>query len=170
MSSSGTQQLLSLWSTRYRQALLSFFRRRMPGNADREDLVQEVFLHMARHQDLNHVRDVERFLFHAAGNVLRDWRRKQVTHASDHHEPLNDELKDVGLTPERVLLGREALDVLADALARLPERTRVIFSLYHFDQVPHAQIARDLGIAVRTVEDHMARANAYLLQALKDLL
>jgi DNA-directed RNA polymerase specialized sigma24 family protein len=40
--------------------------------------------------------------------------------------------------------------------------------LYHFEQLPHARIARDLGIAVRTVEDHVARANVKLLQALKD--
>jgi DNA-directed RNA polymerase specialized sigma24 family protein len=32
--------------------------------------------------------------------------------------------------------------------------------------MPHAEIARRLGIAVRTVEDHIARANAHLLKVL----
>lgn len=176
MASSATQQLLASWSKRYRDALLRFFQRRMPATADREDLVQEVFLHMARHHDLSNVRDVEAFLFHAASNVLKDWRRKQMTHASDRHDPIDEDFdgvvgpEAVGRTPERVLLGKEALERLIAALELLPERTRTIFVLYHFEQMPHAQIARDLGIAVRTVEDHVARANGKLLIALKDFL
>lgn len=169
MSSESAQQLLTLWSTRYRQALLKFFNRRMPPGSDREDLVQEVFLKMAKRQDLQTVRDAESYLFHAAGNVLRDWRRRQITHASDRHDPLTDSL-DVGLTPERVLLGKEALESMLEALAGLPERTRIIFVLYHFEQLSHAQIARELGIAVRTIEDHMSRANRSLLKGLRDLL
>ncbi len=176
MASSATQQLLTLWSERYRDALLKFFQRRMPPTADREDLVQEVFLHMARQHDLSSVRDVEAFLFHAASNVLKDWRRKQLTHASDRHDSMDESsdevvgLEAVGRTPEHVLLGKEALERLIAALELLPERTRTIFVLYHFEQMPHAQIARDLGIAVRTVEDHVARANEKLLISLKDLL
>jgi len=170
MASPLTEQLLTQWSNRYREVLLKFFQRRMSSNADREDLVQEVFLRLAHRRDLDGIRDVERYLFHAAANVLKDWRRKQLTHASGQHEPLNDELGDVGQTPEHVLLGKQAVEKLIAALELLPERTRAVFVLYHFEQLPHAQIARELGIAVRTVEDHVARANGKLLGALKDLL
>lgn len=170
MAASLSDELLVRWSSRYREILLNFFRRRIPHNADREDLVQEVFLHMARRSNLGDVRDVERFLFHAAGNVLKDWRRKQLTHAADRHEPISDELQDVGSTPERVLLGTEALESLLSALEDLPQRTRSIFILYHFELMSHAQIARELGIAIRTVEDHVARANRRLLAVMKDLL
>jgi len=170
MTAHAGDSMLTEWSRRYRQVLLNYFRRRMPGNADREDLVQEVFLHMARRNDLQTVQDVERYLFHAAGNVLRDWRRKQLTHAAGQHDSLSEDLQDVGSTPERVLLGGEALENLVAVLETLPERTRTIFVLYHFEQVPQVQIARELGIAVRTVEDHMARANGRLLEAMKDLL
>jgi RNA polymerase sigma factor (sigma-70 family) len=170
MASPAAEQLLVQWSKRYREVLLRFFQRRMAGNADREDLVQEVFLHMARRENLGEIRDVERFLFHAAANVLKDWRRKQLSHAAGQHEPLNDEIRDVGRTPEHVLLSKEVIEKLVAALELLPERTRTIFVLYHFEQLPHAQIARELGIAVRTVEDHVARANGKLLLALKDVL
>jgi DNA-directed RNA polymerase specialized sigma24 family protein len=37
-----------------------------------------------------------------------------------------------------------------------------VFLLYHFDQLPQAEIARRLGIAVRTVENNMAKAHAHL--------
>jgi RNA polymerase sigma factor (sigma-70 family) len=169
MAVRATEDLLADWSRRYRDVLLKFFQRRTPASVDREDLVQEVFLHMARRRNLGEVREVERFLFRSAANVLKDWKRKQLSHASDRHDPIDEELRDVGRAPEHVLSSKQVLEKLVEALELLPERTRTIFVLYHFEQLPHAQIARDLGIAVRTVEDHVARANAKLLDVLKDV-
>jgi len=48
----------------------------------------------------------------------------------------------------------------------LPEKTAVIFSLYHFESVPQVEIARRLGMSLSTVEKHMGRANAHLLERL----
>lgn len=160
--------LLEAWSRRYRPALLRFFQRRMPRGADREDLVQEVFLRLARRTDLAAIENIDGYLFHAAANVLTDWRRRQSARAAAAHAPLDERLEDVGFTPERVLIGRDAVRALIAALADLPERTRAVFMLYHFEGLPHAEIGRRLGIAVRTVEDHVARANAKLVHVLED--
>ena len=160
------QELLDRWSRRYRTALLSFYQRRMPPGADREDLVQEVFLRLARREDLAGVENIDGYLFHAAANVLTDWRRKQVTHRAAAHGELPDGLEDVGFSAERVLIGKETVRSLVAALGALPERTRAVFMLYHFQGLSHADIARRLGIAIRTVEDHMARANTHLLRVM----
>jgi len=160
--------LLEEWSRRYRTALFRFFHRRMPAGADPEDLVQEVFVRLARRQDLADVQNVEGYLFQAAANILTDWRRKQLTHAASAHCELDEQLQDVGVSPERVLLGRESLRSLLAALAGLPERTRAVFMLYHFEGMSHTEISRRLSIAVRTVEDHIARANASLMRGLGD--
>jgi RNA polymerase sigma factor (sigma-70 family) len=155
-------RLLEEWSRRYRPALLRFFQRRMPAAGDPEDLVQEVFLRLAR-QDLTAIANVEGYLFQAAANVLKDWRRRGVRHAADAHEPASEELPaEVDFSPERVLLGKDAVSALIAALEMLPERTRAVFLLYHFDQLPQAEIARRLGIAVRTVENNMAKAHAHI--------
>ena len=155
-------RLLEEWSRRYRPALLSFFQRRMPPGADREDLVQEVFLRLAR-QDLTAIANVEGYLFQAAANVLKDWRRRGARRAADAHEPVEEDLPaEVDFSPERVLLGKDAVAELIAALEALPERTRAVFLLYHFDQLPQAEIARRLGIAVRTVENNMAKAHAHI--------
>ena len=155
-------RLLEEWSRRYRPALLRFFQRRMPASADREDLVQEVFLRLAR-QDLTTIANVEGYLFQAAANVLKDWRRRGVRHAADAHEAIEEDIPaEVDFSPERVLLGKDAVSTLIAALETLPERTRAVFLLYHFDQLPQAEIARRLGIAVRTVENNMAKAHAHI--------
>ncbi len=155
-------RLLEEWSRRYRPALLRFFQRRMPPGADPEDLVQEVFVRLAR-QDLTAIANVEGYLFQAAANVLKDWRRRGMRRAAGAHDPIEEDLPaEVDFSPERVLLGKDAVSALIAALETLPERTRAVFLLYHFDQLPQAEIARRLGIAVRTVENNMAKAHAHI--------
>jgi RNA polymerase sigma factor (sigma-70 family) len=155
-------RLLEEWSRRYRPALLRFFHRRMPASTDGEDLVQEVFLRLAR-QDLTAIANVEGYLFQAAANVLKDWRRRGVRRSESAHDRVEEDLPaEVDFSPERVLLGKDAVSSLISALETLPERTRAVFLLYHFDQLPQAEIARRLGIAVRTVENNMAKAHAHL--------
>ena len=160
------RELLESWSRRYRAPLLQFFQRRMPPGADREDLVQEVFLRLARRDDLAGVENIDGYLFHAAANVLTDWRRKQVTHRAAAHDGLPETLEDVGFSAERVLIGKEQVRSLIAALGGLPERTRAVFMLYHFQGLSHADIGRRLGIAIRTGEDHVARANLHLVRTL----
>lgn len=130
---------------------------------NREDLVQEVFLRLARREDLGSIEHVEGYLFQAAGNVLKDWRRHGVRHAADAHDAIEEDLPaEVDFSPERVLLGKDQINALIAALELLPERTRAVFLLYHFDNLPQAEIARRLGVAVRTVENNMAKAHAHI--------
>jgi RNA polymerase sigma factor (sigma-70 family) len=164
-SATPTRLLLAEWSRVYRTPLLKFFGRRVT-SVEREDLVQEVFVRLARRSDLHEIEDISRYIFRSASNVLIDWRRQRTAHAAAH-EPLSDDLEDEGFDPERLLMGSERLSLLIAALLTLPPRTQAVFAFYHFDHKSHIEIGRALGIAVRTVEDHMARANARLVIAME---
>lgn len=153
---------LHRWSRLHRDALLAYFRRRTRRLEDAEDLVQEVFARLAQVVDLSAVEHVDRYLFRSARNVLTDWRRKSVVRRTGDHHSLPDDLPDVDFSPERVLIGRDALEMLARALEDLPPRTSAIFARHHFEGRSYREIGDAMGIAVRTVEDHMARANAQL--------
>jgi RNA polymerase sigma-70 factor (ECF subfamily) len=56
---------------------------------------------------------------------------------------------------------------LVAAAHELPERTLEVFTLYHLHGLSHAQIAGRLGMAISTIEKHMARANVHLLARVK---
>lgn len=71
----------------------------------------------------------------------------------------------VALQPPRLAAGSdeelaegELAAAIAEAIAELPERSRVVFSLSRYDQLSNAEIAQRLGITVSTVEQHMWRA------------
>lgn len=167
-SSTHNARLLDEWARRYRAALLSFFRRRLPRGADEEDLVQEVFLRLSRRGDLEAVRNADAYVFQAAGNTLKDWgRRQSVRPPSGSGGELDGNIRDEAQpTPEQNVISHQRMQALLAILDALPARTRSVFVLYHFEHYPHAEIAARLGIAVRTVEDHVARANIRLSAAL----
>lgn len=167
---SANPALLAAWSGQYRGRIISFFRRRGVEAGECEDLTQEVFLRLAQQQELSAVRKVDAYLDRIAASVLTDWHRRRRVRGAGLHDPIlaDGELADEAATQDRIAIGRDTLAKLRAALLRMPERTRRIFSLHHFEGLTYPEVARRCGVAVRTVEDHMARANLFLLAAMEE--
>jgi RNA polymerase sigma factor (sigma-70 family) len=148
---------------RYYAPLASFFRKRTRDAAEVQDLVQQVFLRLAQYREVDKIRNPDGFIFQTASNTLKDHFRN-----SDVRNRFIRDQMDIGavhgsdFSTERVLLGRENLSQLVDALRQLSERTRDVFMLRCFEGLKHAEIARLQDISVRAVEKHMERALAHL--------
>jgi len=154
-------------SKRFRTPLVRFFERRIGRQSETEDLVQEVFMRLANGARIDSVEHMEAYLFKTAANLLRDRQRRLMARASEAHEPYEEDIHGAASeahSPERALLGSQAIQQLVVALQELPERTRNVWVLYHVDDLPHADIARQLGIAISTIEKHLNRANVHLLK------
>jgi RNA polymerase sigma factor (sigma-70 family) len=161
--SAGLQELAS----RYRKPLRRFFERRVQRRPDSDDLVQEVFVRLVRQGNIGAIEHLDSYVFQVAANVLRDHARRWAVRSEEvHHTLLDDDTLEGGFSPERVLLGAEALENLISALYALPEKTRIVFTLYHFESVPQVEIARRLRMPLSTLEKHMSRANLHLLEHL----
>ena len=157
-------------SHRFRTPLIRFFEKRIGRQPEIEDLVQEVFLRLANGGRVESVEKPEAYLFRTAANLLQDRQRQLRARATAQHDPYEEEVHGSAhetLTPERSLLGIQALEQLVTALYELPERTRTIWVLYHLDDHTHAEIAKQLGITISAIEKHMARATARLLKRLE---
>jgi RNA polymerase sigma-70 factor (ECF subfamily) len=133
-----------------------------------DDLVQEVFLRMQVHGQAGSIDHLDRYLFTVAASVLADGcRRRAVRHGDDHesftdlHHPSED------VTPERVILDREALDLVVRAIAEMSERTRDVFVLHRFEEMSCRAIAVQLGISESAVEKHVMKAMRFLHDRLR---
>jgi RNA polymerase sigma-70 factor (ECF subfamily) len=156
-------------SQRLRTPLRRYFMNRQIPPHEVDDLVQEVFLKLSARGGVDHVERIEPYVFATASNLLRDRRRHLTSRAAESHVPYDESLHGstrTALEPDRILLGGQLVTRLVEALYELPEKTRTVFSLYHFEELTHKEIAQRLGIALSTVEKTMARANAYLLKRL----
>lgn len=161
------QAVIDMLSRRFRRPLQRYFEKRIGRQADTEDLVQHVFLRLASGGRIEPTPGVEGYLFKIAANLLRDRQRRLSVRNSGAHEPYEDDMHGAAgdvLGPERLVQNSQLIEQLVAALHELPERTCEVFTLYHLQGLSHAQIASRLGIAVSTIEKHMARAGAYLMK------
>ena len=57
-----------------------------------------------------------------------------------------------------------------DAINTLPEQCRLVFQLSRFEDLKYAEIAQQLDISIKTVENHMGKALKLMRGQLKDYL
>lgn len=152
-----------------RGSLLSFLVGRLRSREAAEDVVQDVFLAIPKVRDASPVRDPRALLFRIASNIAIN-RGKQESRRADLAASHADILWSVvdEITPERELLGSEALGLVDAAIDRLPARTREILAWRRIDHLTNREIAERLGISQTAVEKHMRKAMLALSEALGD--
>lgn len=164
----GSSSVIQALSLKLRGPLTRYFSNRQIPAHEVDDLVQEVFLRLSA-RELNRVERLESYVFATASNLLRDRYRHLTSKAAAAHVSYDEAVHGSSLPtlePDRILLGTQLITRMVEALYELPERTRAVFSLYHFEELTQAQISDRLGMAIRTVERNLARANAHLLNRL----
>jgi len=150
-------------------ALRRYFLRRANA-ADADDLVQDVFLSLQSRGAGAEIDNVEGYLFRTAANVLGMRRRKGgwrwgSQEDLEHVDGLVDEL-----SPERILISRQALEQVVRALADMPPRTAQAFFLYRFGHLSQEAVARRMGVSVKAVEKFLRKALRHLLDHLEPRL
>ncbi len=147
----------------YRQTLMAYFRRRLPADEDPEDMTQQVFFRLAEGPDLKAVQHPRGLIFRVAVFVLRDLLRRRKTHHVPEHQGLDhDELVSESPTQDDVLAHKQKLRFFMRKLDELPPKCKQAFILHRMKHLPHAEVAKAMGISVSTVEKHMIRAIAHL--------
>lgn len=135
----------------HRGAVERYVRFRLPGTADAEDVLQEVWLTACRRfGQLNNQDAFKAWMLSIARNKCADYFRA----AAGRREVSLDEL------PERELgqYGAEAESAVRDTLELLEARDREALYLYFWEELPQAEIARRLGIPLGTVKSRLHAA------------
>lgn len=154
----------------FRGPLTAYFMKRVNSRNEAEDLTQEVFIRLLNHPDKNNGQTIEGYVFTIAANLLRDRAKSAATAHRTRVQSLDvlDE-KDAfsanlveDRNPERVLVGKQTIQDVLDALCELGERTRDVFILARLENVQHREIAAIYGISVSAVEKMIMKAMAHL--------
>jgi len=167
--SSSTSPLILAYFSR-REDMRRFFSVRMGGDADVEDLMQDLYLKVRR-VDGEAIENHAAYLYRLASNLLLDHFRarrrsaardaawRDVNHASFGATDIAD-----AADAEAVVAARLRLERLTRAIEALPPKTRHAFTLHKFDGLTHAETARKLGISRSAVEKHIGKAIKHLLK------
>lgn len=152
------------FNRRWRPALMAFFMRRVGVHAEAEDLTQEVFVRLLQGGDTV-AKSPDAYVFQVAANLLRD-RARRAKVRDDYRESIAQigDLELDTIDPHRIAVGRAALGAVTAAIADLPERTRMIFTLYKIEQIDLDTIAESYGISRSGAKKHVIKAMAAIMQ------
>lgn len=154
-------------AARFRVPLLRYFERRVRTPEDAEELTQEVFVRLLRRPDVDAIENIEGFVFITAANLLKDHYRS-LSRRRDARSINGLDFPSGAQNPAEEVEGKAEIGVLLGAIEALPPKCRAVFVMHRFDEVPHTEIARRLGITVSMVEKHIAAAMKHLRKRLKD--
>jgi len=134
--------------------------------ADADEAVQDAFIKVFQHieQYRNELPfDVwfTRILVNAALDRLKARARQQrwISHSTDEDEgrPV-EQVAGTEASSERRMLAKERWAQVTQAVAGLPDRQRLVFTLCHLDERTPAEIAAATGMSQATVRVHLFRA------------
>ena len=146
--------------------LVGYLDRILSDRGSAEDIAQEAGLRLieAARADPHGLRSPRAFLFHIATNLARDQLRRRVrTDRVMGNLALEDAQEHA---TDVVAAAREEVAQVSAALADLPPRPRQILLMSRIEGLSHAEIGSRLGIATKTVENHVGRALALLAKRL----
>lgn len=138
------------------------------------DLVQETFYKLWDNQQiLSKQPSLQAYLFKAVYSSCIDLLRHRKVESRFLNEVLKDfYFKEIIQTPEAELklIDSNIRDMVLDACEKLPERCRKIFILSKLEGKSNKEVAEELNISVKTVENQMTIALVRLRKELDWLL
>jgi RNA polymerase sigma-70 factor (ECF subfamily) len=135
-----------------------------------EDLVQEVFYDMWRKRaSLRINQSVRAYLKRAAINRTLNYIRDQKMIVDDE-TALPYDLTSNQSGAVQLMEAAELQQQIEAAIGELPDRCRMVFGLSRFEEMTNRQIAEQLDISIKTVENQMTKALRMLREKLTPYL
>ncbi|MGD0786651.1 MAG: sigma-70 family RNA polymerase sigma factor [Terracidiphilus sp.] len=162
-----------------RSRLRSFIRKRVPNEADVEDLLQEVFFELVvANRLLMPIDYVTGWLFRVARNRITDLFRKKKPETFTDAAILDDEgellqiedlLPSPDAGPEAIYLRKVLLDEMDSALAGLPTEQREVFVAHELEGRSFKELSAESGVSVNTLLSRKRYAVLHLRQRLQSI-
>lgn len=145
--------------TEMRASLMRYTSRYFRRSQEVEDVVQEAFVKVIEAQRKREIRTPEAYLVRTARNLSLKQVQKpefKLTDAADNL--LSDSDIFSTQTMEEQLEGRENFEMFCRAVRALPVKCRRAFVLGRVYGFSQKEIAEHMGISLKAVEGHLARA------------
>lgn len=135
-----------------------------------EEIVQSTFLNIwEKRENLSIHTGVKPYLYamvrNACLNVIKHEKIKQQ-HVAMEMAVAERSIESVA----RTVMASELETRIYRAMDQLPEQCRLIFKLSRFEELKYAEIAEQLDISIKTVENQMGKALRIMREHLKDYL
>jgi RNA polymerase sigma-70 factor (ECF subfamily) len=127
------------------------------------DTLHEIWLRLQRDSRIaGPVANPQAYLVRMGVNIAIDVRRSQSRMlAAEDVQELMDVIADPAPGPAQIVESRSELEALKAVVSEMPARRREILILVRWEHWPQRDVAKRLGVSLRTVESELKAAQEY---------
>ena len=162
-------QLLSNYYSMHRDELVSFIAVRTVDAIEAEDIVQDIFLRLLRGQHLITPQTLPSLLHTMARHAVCDYyRRRHVHEEYEHYIQTSDfSCQTSDDSVESVFSAQQLMERMERSLDRLPKACCEIYRLHIYDGMKVSDIAQELSLPYKQVENRLGQARKAVRQQLR---
>ncbi|NLU38413.1 MAG: RNA polymerase sigma-70 factor [Bacteroidales bacterium] len=166
----GDEQVFELFFRNYYERLCNYANTILNDMDEAEEMVQNAFLTIWERRESFEVHtSLKSYLYRAVYNSsLNSLKHKKVQQKHEQYYKQNTAPDYESATSE--LMENELQQLAQKAIEQLPPQCKMVFTLSRVEQLTYAEIAEQMNISAKTVENHMVRALRFLREKLKDYL
>lgn len=152
----------------YYEALVIYGRSILRDQDEAEDIVQQVFVNTWEKRDETEIHtSVRALLYKSVHNACLN----RIKHEKIKRNHADHELYVNTMVSQTDHLSHKELQLkVEDAINALPEQCAKIFRMSRFEELKYKEIAEQLGLSVKTIENQMGKALKILRIKLQDYL
>ena len=162
-------QLISNYYSEHRDELIGFIAVRIHDAIEAEDIVQDIFLRLLRGRHLITPQTLPCPIHTMARHAVSDYyRRHRVCEAYEHYIQKSDVrslMSDDSV--ESVISAQQLMERMERSLARLPQACCEIYRLHIYDGMKVSDIAQELSLPYKQVENRLGQARKAVRQKLR---
>jgi len=151
-------------------ALLCFINSRLHSWAESKDVAQEAYVKLLGLDQVTTVSFLQAYLYRTAANLITDKMRQREVRTRHEHFVFfdsNDREREIP-SAESESSQQQERELLTAAVAHLPARCRLVFTLVELEGKTIQLVAEHLLIKPETVRQFVHRAYEYLAEALTE--
>ncbi|MFN8349002.1 MAG: RNA polymerase sigma-70 factor [Spirosomataceae bacterium] len=166
----GDERVFEQVFRKYYGGLCAYGRSILHDADEAEEIVQNVFVSIwEKREELEITQSLKSYLYRAVHNHCLN-RIKHQKVRDEHREYAVQYQESSYESVSQVVYKNELEQQLARAIEKLPEQCRIIFKLSRFDELRYQEIADQLALSVKTVENQIGKALKLLRAELADYL
>jgi len=155
--------LITNYYTQHRDEIVHFVAVRISDADEAQDRVQDIFLHLLAHRQPIMPNTLPSLVYTMARHQIADYfRRRNVCKEYEKHAKNADFIGEI----ETSLSVRMMMEHMEQSLTRLPEACGRIYRLHIYDGLKVSDIARQLALPYKQVENRLGQARRQVRQQL----
>lgn len=133
-----------------------FIRGLLKSEEDAEELAQDVLVRLwLVRESLDPAKSLNAYIYRMARNAAFNFLKSKLIHETYVRENVREES---GCTTEDELMARETALLIEMAVSRMPERRQIIYRMSRNEGISNEDIALQLNISRKTVENQLSLA------------